>query len=863
MNSIFMRHSGNAPLGSAGVWRFILLMGSCLFLHIYSLARQAKTLSLNGTWAFRIDPYGMGEKMSWQGASVDLSQWDSLQVPGNWDLRNEYAAYAGAAWYTRTFNLDKATADQQVRLVFQSVYNDATVWVNGNYVGDNHLGFLPFQFDISRYIKAGLPTRLTVRVDNVFKRGALWNWGGIRRAVSLEITPATRLEFQHISAVPDLKTGAANVKLKIVCSNATTQSKLLTVGIRVKRNGAVVSNWLMPVQVPATAIAHEVNWNHVLSKSDVALWHFDFPNLYESEVTLYDGKRVLHTISDRFGIRLLEIKGAELFLNGELVRPVGFNVVPEDRYTGNTLPLERIMEDVDLMKSCGANMARLSHVSLPKEYLDYLDEKGIMVFEEVNLWGKDKLVDPDQPLPKEWLARIIRHNYNHPSIVGWSVGNEIGDEEKNPMVRAYVKGAIQMAKQLDSGRFAVYVSNTAQKNPDDAIEFSDIAMINLYGGWGAGTDRAWQFHKKPVFVSEFGNVLHSEDPNLGTIPIEKMMGQMRNKDYVLGASLWTLNDYRSNYYGQAGWVTPPSQNRPWGIVSTFREKKRSFYDVQREYAPVKNMSFSSVDVKNGRAVVAIEPRGKRDIPANTLRGYGVQLCLVGIRFDTLEINNFALSDIHPGDSLFTISLNWTPNASVGTIHVVLKDPQGYSVLCETKYLTVPERPVIQSAIAASNAVRLYYAARPSAVEYFARYTCGDSVFTTAKTINCFIDVEDDRIKPGAVCAYQLIATNGAGESAASDTMLLAKDDDELPPIVWGNKRVNNAIFVSYSVSPYDYLYEVEYGVRPGVYTAKFSTKLVGVLQLERIEKEKPLFFRIRAVKQWGFASEWSPEYEVK
>ena len=116
-----------------------------------------------------------------------------------------------------------------------------------------------------------------------------------------------------------------------------------------------------------------MDWAHDLPKSNVALWHFDFPNLYESQITLYEGGRELHSLSDRFGIRKLEVDGTQLLLNGESIRPVGFNLVPEDRFTGNTLPFDRIKEDVDLMKSCGANMARLSHLSLPKEFWDYLD----------------------------------------------------------------------------------------------------------------------------------------------------------------------------------------------------------------------------------------------------------------------------------------------------------------------------------------------------------------------------------------------------------------------------------------------------------------------------------------------------------
>jgi hypothetical protein len=826
------------------------------------LAQRAENISLNGTWSFKTDPYGQGEKSGWFGEKTDASTWDSMPVPGNWDLRNEYASYAGDAWYTKTFRHNKSLDPYQVRLVFQSVYNDAKIWINGQLVGENHLGFLPFHFDITKHLKVGKENRLTVLVNNVFKRGALWNWGGIRRPVHLEITFPTRLEFQHINALPNLKTGDAKITTKITCSHSGNAPKDIKIGIKIKRNNKIVAEDFIQTKIPANTSKHMVDWVHDVSKSNVALWHVDFPNLYESEITLYEGHKVLHTISDPFGIRKLEIDGTKLLLNGESIRTVGFNIVPEDRFTGNTLPFERIKEDVDLMKSLGVNMARLSHVSLPKEYLDYLDEKGIMVIEEVGLWGKDELVNPEHPLPKEWLQRIIEEKYNHPSVVGWSVGNEIGDEAKNPYVKAYVKGAIQMAKQLDPNRLAIYVTNTAQKYPGDAIIYSDIAMINVYGGWGNGIDRAWEYHQKPVFVSEFGNVLHSEDPNLGVIPIERMMNEMRNKDYVLGASLWTFNDYRSNYHGQPGWITPPSQNRPWGIVTTFREKKRSFYAVQKEYAPVKKLIFSTIDAHKNAATITIEPRSKLDIPSNVLRGYNLRISLLNKAFDTLEVKTTQLKDIYPGGDAISIPYQWSSKTNVHILHVALIDPQGYVVLHETKHFAVPQQPTIRFTNTATNAVRIHFDPLQDATEYMVRYQIGDSVFTTQKSINAFIDIEDERVRQGDNWNYQLIALNDAGESQPSPSLTLVKDEDELPPIIWGHKRVNDDFYIAYSVNPYDYLYEVEYGTKPGVYTNKFTTKLVGVVRLQSIENGKPLYYRMRVIKQWGFASEWTEGYKV-
>ena len=840
----------------------------CLWILIFfaftsSYAQTTQKITLDGAWAFKIDPYSEGEKSGWANEYLNTSTWDSLQVPGNWDLINEYAEYTGDAWYSRTFTIDNHTDLQQVRIVFQSVYHDSKIWINGNLVGENQLGFLPFHFDISKYIKPKQENRITVLVNNVFKRGAMWNWGGIRRPVWLEVTSPVRLEYQHVDAIPDLTKGTADIKLKIVSSNAGKTAKNVTLQIKIQRKDKVVIADEMLTTIPPNTSQHEVIWSYTLPKSNVELWHYDFPNLYTATVGIFDSEnKEIHRIADRFGIRKLEVKGLELLLNGERIRPVGFNIVPEDRFTGNTLPMERIKEDVDLMKSLGVNMARLSHVALPKEYLDYLDEKGIMVFEEVGLWGKDTWVDPDHPMPKEWLQRMVKEKYNHPSVVGWSIGNEIGDESKNPKVNDYVKGAILMAKALDPNRLAVYVSHTAQKNPNDAIVYSDLAMINAYGGWGQAVDRTWEYHKKPIFISEFGNVLSDEDPNLGEIPVKKMMNTLRNKDYVLGTSLWTFNDYRSTYHGVAGWKTPPSQNRAWGVVTTFRDKKRAFYEIQREYAPIKNLSISTVDKIKQEALIIIQPRGLLDIPANVLRGYSLRWSVLNQDFYPTVVETQKVKLINPGDEQFEILINWENQSSVKGLKVEFMNPQGYIVFEETKYFEAPKQPAIKFANTSTQGVRILFDQADGTSEHLVKYYYGGSTFFTPPSINNFIDILDERIKQGVAWKYQLIALNNAGQSIPSSAKELKMDEDELPPVIWNVKRTEHGVFIGFSVAADDYLYEVEYGTNAGQYTKKLTTKVKGVLNIPNMTKGEPIYFRMRVRKQWGFASEWTHELKI-
>lgn len=838
----------------------------CCFFNLALFAQESKIISLNGDWAFKIDPEYQGQTLGFDKKEVDASCWDKMEVPGNWNLHNLYSEYSGDAWYTRTFKMDNSQKNQLVRLVFQSVYNDCKVWVNGKFIGENHLGFLPFEFDISKYIDYNQENRITVLANNMFKKGAMWSWGGIRQPVWLEINAPVRMDYQHITAIPDLKKGTAEVKIKIAASNTTAVEKSISYTVQLKKDGKIVAQKKENATIPANTLEFITSTSFQLPKSNVTLWHYDFPVLYESSVSLNDGNQTTQILSNKFGIRKIEVVGTKIVLNGESIRPVGFNVLAEDRITGTTLPFEKIKADVDMMKSLGVVMTRLAHVTLPEAYLDYLDEKGILIFSEVGLWGKDRWVDPEHPMPKEWLKRIIKKEYNHPSIIGWSVGNEIGGKENNPKNQEYIKGAIEMAKQLDPNRLAVYASNTAQGREDDAIKYCDLALLNVYGGFSNGSDKAWKYHKKPIFVSEFGQQLNSEDANLGIVSIKKMMDEMRDKEYVLGASLWTLNDYRSKYNATpptaATWTTPPSQNRTWGIVTTLGLPKRSFTEVQKEYAPVKGVTLSEINKENGTAKVTILPRTKFDIPANVLRGFKVRWSILDSNFKAIQSGEKTLKIIFPGDNAFSFDIKLNLGQSKG-IKIELADPQGYVVLNEMQHFAAPDQPVIKHINIANDGVRFIHDKIAGADEYAVQYQLKDSIFTSEKTINNFVEINDKQIKQGVNWTYKLIAYNNAGASKPSKEVVVAKNELDLPPVIWDAIRNKTNIFIGFAVLPKDDMYEIEYGFKPLEYTKKLAFKNQGVVRLSNIPIETPVYFRMRIRKQTGFESEWTHEIKVE
>lgn len=823
-------------------------------------ARPTPAISLNGVWQFKTDLYKVGEEQKWYAPGLETAGWDEMKVPGVWDIRNEYADYAGTAWYRKTFTADSDWEQKWVRLIFQAVYNDVKVWLNGEYLGDHHVGFLPFHFDIADHLRYGEENTIALSVDNTFKRGAIWNWGGIRRPVWLEVTDKVRLEQQHITAIPDLEVGTAEIRVDFKVSNFGDEAVRVNYELHLAKAGQSVwdISGKAPLQIPAGETREE-RVSFTLPADKVHLWHFNSPHLYEAELTLTREGNPVHYLKDRFGIRKIEVEGLELKLNGESVRPVGFNIVAEDRTTGNTLPLWRIKQDVDMLKQLGVNMARLNHLPLPEEFLDYLDEKGIMTFEEVSLWGKDIMVDPEHPLPKYWLEKMIETKYNHPSVIGWSVGNEIGYLNVNPKVMEYVAGAIEHAKEQDPTRLAVYVSHSADKQEVDPVQYADMILLNKYGSWGEPAEKAHQLHPgKPIFYSEYGKELNSEDPNQSYIDAKGMLDEMRGKPYLIGGSLWTFNDYRSFWKAGPTWTTPPSQNRTWGIVNVHRQKKKSYYIYRREYAPVKELNVDWNE-ETQQADITIKPRGRFDIPAYPLEGYRLLWTLRGEDQELTEGGFMELPLLRPGDAGWRHSVSLTQEGA--HLKVELLDPQGYSVRDTSIYQRPPRKPEIRSVHTASRSVRIVFEQVPDAKFYKLRYGKGELIQETGLTINDFVEVDD--LEYDKTYQFAVVAVNDAGESPPSEIHEARTDEDELPPIIWKTTPADGAFFIGYSVGRTDYLYEIEYGQSPGQYEQRIALRNVGVCQIPGLENGTTYYYRLRRRMQWGFASEWTGEHSVR
>lgn len=642
---------------------------------------ERSTISLSGSWSFRVG-----------GASA------TVQVPHTWNVMPRFAGYEGVASYRRSFTLPPAARSAHVALRFGAVFYEARVWVNSVSVGRHEGGYTPFAFDVSRAARPGRNV-VVVRVDNERRSNRIpadlsptwsfdwWNYGGIVRDVAVELTSRAYVAHQRIVATPVLNAedvaSSATVTAHVRVQNTSTSTLaglLRTEAAGVRANAAVRV---------APGAARTVRLE--LRLEAPKLWHFDHPDLYELTTTLErsDG-RVLDRTTETFGIRSIVLRGGRIVLNGEPVRLVGVTRHADSPANGLAETLAVIAADYEDLKRLNQVLTRPVHYPQADAVLDHADRTGVMLIPEVPAWQlrRIQLGDPRmQLLEQAQLRELVASQLNHPSVIAWSVANEIDSDSADGYT--FVRKAIATVKAVDPTRPVGFASYRLYDSPElDATRFSDFVLMNqYYGTWagpkqelGPALDRVHTaFPDKTVIVSEFGfeprwqrlagaatesldRATHyfvgdAVDPSSDEADaqrralIAEQIAVFRTRPFVAAAIFWTYQDYR----------TPTGFTM--GVVDANRKRRGSWSVLRDEYSPV---VIERVSFAGGTAEVRL--RARAGLPAYTLRGYTLRWSAGGGR------GEIDLPTLPPGSS-------WAGTIPAGApLELAVVRPTGYPVL---------------------------------------------------------------------------------------------------------------------------------------------------------------------------------------
>jgi beta-glucuronidase len=640
-----------------------------LFMFCCAIVAKSQTTSLDGAWKFILDPFSIGEKVGQHLSKVDLNKWEKVTVPHCFSDDEKYKFYTGNAWYTRKFKVNELKTDRKHFIRFEAVFYKATVYINGNLVGTHEGGYTPFEFEISKLITANAENVITLKVDNSWDEFTIpgakplpkageqltqslfypWiNYGGIIRSVALIERSETYIKNIKIEAEPDLAKGFATLKVTSFIVNAPESSKTFPIvnisfkGLPLKLKWKVVENQLLTnglklITATTTIPAKQVN-----------LWSLNYPNLYKAQVA-FD----VDTFSANFGIRKLEIKGTKFLLNGEPLFFGGANRVAEYPGEGSKDPLSILEKDMQLMKEGNMILSRIAHYPISSDILNWADKNGMLIISEAGNWQMTESQMASSLMRekyKQQAREMIERDWNHPSVIAYSVGNEYNS--LSPEGIAWTKDMIDFTRSIDNTRKLTFCTNRVARAKAPEEEGSlhvDFVSVNCYGGHERVITKIHELYpNKPIFISEFGyrtDEVKNEDDRAEKL--KNNIEVIRKYDYVMGASIWTFNHYRSRYNGTAA-----DGYRPWGVVTADRTKLKSYDALRTEFAPA---VIETVQLPNNQLKVKLTAR--KDFPRMILEGHKLRI----------GENEYPVNKLNPGESQeFTI----TPNATSDKIKLV-------------------------------------------------------------------------------------------------------------------------------------------------------------------------------------------------
>jgi beta-glucuronidase len=570
---------------------------------------------LAGTWLFQADPADVGLEQSWQD-STSTAAWKPVSVPNAWNAGDYSTAsmIGGVGWYRRDFVLPSGAFPKYVParsqrwiVRFESVNYRATVWLNGVLLGTHTGAYLPFEFDLT-HLRAGV-NRLVVRVDDRHGPGDMpagpgggwWNFGGLLREVYLRSVAGAdiaKVQVRTLQSCFNPRCPATIDEVIEIRNPTRSRQRVRLAG----RYGA------LPLDFGSARIAPGATWmaHARTTLAHPELWAPGHPYLYRATLTLSDAQgRPLGGYVTYSGVRTIaRTASGRLTLNGRLLDLRGVNLHEQDPAEGAAISTAAIVRLMSAARLLGATLIR-AHYPLNPQIEELADRDGLLLWSEIPAYGDNPFLgDPAwRQRAYSFLADNIATNQNHPSVLLWSIGNELPTPASNGE-RVYIAGASALAHQLDPTRpVGLAVSTWPGVECQTAYAPVDVLGVNDYFGWydaGGGTtddrDALSSFldtfrdcnPTKAIMITEFGAEANRPGPveERGTYAFQAQTAAFHlavyaTKPWLSGALYHTLEDFACTpgWAGGNPWPDPPFFHK--GLLDLNGNPKPAFAVVAR------------------------------------------------------------------------------------------------------------------------------------------------------------------------------------------------------------------------------------------------------------------------------------------
>ena len=598
--------------------RYIVLALAAMAIGVQSGATNSKdiypliqnvggrnTQCLDGMWKYILDIYELGyynyrmaeDPNGWfRDAHArnpeDLVEYNfdtapTLYVPGDWNTQDaELLNYEGNIWYRRQFECHPVQGERRF-IHFDAVNYECSVYLNGRKLGVHEGGFSPFNFEITDVVKDGTNT-LILKVDNRRRTDAVptvntdwFNYGGITRSVNVITVPQVFIRDYFIQ----LKKGTTNV-----------------VAGWVQMDGA--ANSTVTIEIPELKVKQQVTtdaqgYGTFEFKCKPELWSPENPKLYNVRISAD-----ADAVEDEIGLRSIETRGKELYLNGKKLFCRGISIHEEAPFrSGRAWSKEDAAVLLGWAKELNCNFVRLAHYQHNENMVRMAERMGLLVWSEIPCyWTIQWENQGTLETALEQIDAMISRDKNRTNIIIWSIANETPISEPR---NVFLRKLADRVRSLDDTRL-VAAAMEKKELPggimtldDPMADYLDVLSFNQYVGWYDGLpekcDRVrWEFTQdKPVFISEFGGGalqgLHGPKNQRWTEEFQEdlyrhSVTMLENMDGLSGCTPWILTDFRSPRRVLTD--VQDGFNRK-GLISNRGIRKAAFYVLQEWYSKIK------------------------------------------------------------------------------------------------------------------------------------------------------------------------------------------------------------------------------------------------------------------------------------
>lgn len=593
--------------------------------------------SLNAGWRFMLD-----NSSDFSSIGVDDSQWRVLDLPHDFSIEGEIdennptgrrGGYfpGGIGWYRKVLEWDQTWEGRRLIITFDGVMMRSDFFVNGERVAGRPYGYLGFTVDITDYVTPGEKIFLAVRADNVNMPSGRWYTGsGIYRNVWLDVRdPIHFTENGSWARTVSVSDTGAVVKISHEIINKSADTANVTIEANISREGAVAATATTQVDGLLPGEARTVD--KLVTINNPLLWTAGDPNLYDLNASVKTKKGVADEKQIRLGIRTIEAtveKG--LLVNGEPVELQGVCLHHDAGPVGAAVPYDVLRRRMVLLKDMGVNAIRVGHTPFAPEFYDLADEMGFMVMNEAfDGWESEKAAfDYGLFFEDHWqedLTYFIRRDRKHPSVIFWSIGNEVrhGTNETQQKLFAHIRGLddTRLLTQAEGHRYGWgdvvgfnghgelkgVIEEFHEKHPDVTIVGTEIthtlhtrdvyrskteyrtrdnpAPWELQRADGRTPAQLWDRIKdgvhlnkdlteEEVWPEEPLYYASSFDNNLVRMSIRDSVKLSERLPYLLGTFRWTGFDYLGESYG---W---PARTANFGVIDLAGFEKGVYYLYQ-------------------------------------------------------------------------------------------------------------------------------------------------------------------------------------------------------------------------------------------------------------------------------------------